>query len=45
MDPVELIAHWGYLALFLLVVLGNIGVAPAWSGTRPGSSVTRTGSP
>lgn len=26
MDPVELIAHWGYLALFLLVVLGNIGL-------------------
>jgi membrane protein DedA with SNARE-associated domain len=25
-DPVELIAHWGYLALFLLVVLGNIGL-------------------
>lgn len=26
MDPVDLIAHWGYLALFLLVVLGNIGL-------------------
>jgi membrane protein DedA with SNARE-associated domain len=25
-DPVELIAHWGYLALFLLVILGNIGL-------------------
>ena len=26
MDPVELLAHWGYLALFLLVILGNIGL-------------------
>ncbi len=26
MDPADLIAHWGYLALFLLVVLGNIGL-------------------
>lgn len=26
MDPGELIAHWGYLALFLLVILGNIGL-------------------
>lgn len=26
MDPVDLIAHWGYLALFLLVILGNIGL-------------------
>ena len=26
MDPVDLIAHWGYLALFLLDVLGNIGL-------------------
>jgi membrane protein DedA with SNARE-associated domain len=25
-DPVELVAHWGYLALFLLVILGNIGL-------------------
>jgi membrane protein DedA with SNARE-associated domain len=25
-DPVELITHWGYLALFLLVILGNIGL-------------------
>ena len=25
-DPVELLAHWGYLALFLLVILGNIGL-------------------
>ena len=26
MDPTELLAHWGYLALFLLVILGNIGL-------------------
>lgn len=26
MEPTELLAHWGYLALFLLVVLGNIGL-------------------
>jgi membrane protein DedA with SNARE-associated domain len=25
-EPSELLAHWGYLALFLLVVLGNIGL-------------------
>jgi membrane protein DedA with SNARE-associated domain len=25
-DPTELLAHWGYLALFLLVILGNIGL-------------------
>lgn len=26
MEPTELLAHWGYLALFLLVILGNIGL-------------------
>ena len=26
LDPSELIAHWGYLAVFLFVILGNVGV-------------------
>ncbi|HET6368875.1 MAG TPA: hypothetical protein VFG27_16700, partial [Pseudomonadales bacterium] len=26
MDPGELINHWGYGALFLLVILGNMGL-------------------
>lgn len=26
MDPTELLAHWGYLAVFLVVVLGNMGL-------------------
>jgi len=26
LDPAELIGHWGYLVLFLLVILGNMGL-------------------
>ena len=34
MDPAELINHWGYVALFLLVILGNMGL-PAARGDHP----------
>ncbi len=26
LDPAQLIGHWGYLAIFVLVVLGNMGI-------------------
>lgn len=26
MDPAELIGHWGYVAIFVLVVFGNMGI-------------------